>query len=139
MEKFIIYKNMIISLKNVKTVEVTDNGMLTGGHVLISYTNEVKKEDLFYDRKQDATDLFSKIGSLLVGENSPKHESVEDWENRNGKKYPPYGPIWEKHENLDIIDWELKIYANCKLGSNNIGKYIHIVATENGRPDEWRP
>ena len=56
----------------------------------------------------------------------PKHETVEQWEERTGETYPDDGPVWYKP--VTKYNYELIIYRKVKNWS------IVYVANHNGKP-----
>jgi hypothetical protein len=86
----------------------------------------------------------------------PKHETVEEWENRTGKTYPDDGPVWIKsryykyHDDLTAshTDWFYEIIKYSELEylqqhllddieeSEDPEVELICVANHHGKPEE---
>lgn len=65
----------------------------------------------------------------------PKHETVEQWEERTGATYPDDGPVWLYSNNNPTYHkrWLLKTHEDAKLSKH----YCKIVvANHHGKPEK---
>ena len=76
---------------------------------------------------------------LLVKANTPKHETVLEWEERTGEGYPDDGPVWvrawkcnERKPVYCLPVWKLWKHKESKIDPNN----IVFVATHHGKPED---
>lgn len=56
---------------------------------------------------------------------TPRHETVEQWEERTGEKYPSDAPVWVKSPNFPLYLGEyegMKIYPERCIVANHHGK-----------------
>ena len=67
---------------------------------------------------------------------TPKHETISEWENRTGESYPDEAPVWlnekEAVKNGEWIGWSLKVYEQVKGKSPEYWKVI--IANHHGKP-----
>ncbi len=62
---------------------------------------------------------------------TPKHETVEEWENRTGDSYPDDGPVYAKLKEGN--DWGLATYDWTTIFKDNAMDVI--VANHHGKPE----
>lgn len=79
--------------------------------------------------------------------NTPKHETVEEWETRTGESYPDDAPVYFREENEDSKGkwyfWKLSTYKQAiPWGSDEaIKKWMEkykddfVVANHHGKPE----
>lgn len=64
--------------------------------------------------------------------NTPKHETVENWEIRTGESYPDDGPCWEYDE---CSEYRLSLYRSASKRIKYYGQGHCIVANHHGKPE----
>lgn len=74
---------------------------------------------------------------VLTKADTPKHETVEEWEKRTGESYPDDAPVWAwiQGDDFHSDDWELMEYQWGKINVDFPTEQI-IVANNNGKPAE---
>ncbi len=97
--------------------------------------NELSHVSDFWDGDHisfDKDELVAKLEDLL---DTPKHETVEQWEKRTGESYPDDGPVWWRYETCDNDEpWKHHIYSIRHSFKNS--KLQIIVANHHGKPEE---
>jgi hypothetical protein len=67
--------------------------------------------------------------------NTPKHETVEQWEKRTGESYPDDGPVWLTIDSeLWVTGWQLMTKEYWLL-YNNDEQAIVYIANHHGKPE----
>ena len=67
----------------------------------------------------------------------PKHETIEQLEERTGETYPDDAPVWSSYRDvakLSTIEWKLEQWGECKPWEWDSPK-PSIVANQHGKPD----
>ncbi len=66
----------------------------------------------------------------------PKHETVQQWEERTGMAYPDDGPVWLRIDSgLWPCGWILRTKEEWLNGYND-EQAIVVIANEHGRPED---
>jgi len=96
-----------------------------------------------YEMKEGVTLTIEEMRFIESIINQPKHETVEQWEERTGETYPDDGPVWmlQIYPKLDNTWWSLVEYSEHKrwnrlrkdAGLSN-GEIRLIVANHHGKP-----
>lgn len=106
------------------------------GELVIDYSNG----------KIDPCSEYVNLKDVIELINTPKHETVEEWEARTGKSYPDDAPVWFKEtEKDDKGEWyyyKLDTYkGHLPYGSDgavskwkDLNKDNFIVANHHGKP-----
>jgi hypothetical protein len=72
----------------------------------------------------------------IEGDNEPKHETVEQWEERNKTSYPDDAPVWYIDSGcLGWTLWEYQVASKFyRCSESNNPRYV--VANHHGKPEK---
>ncbi len=106
------------------------------GNIHRKHRNKMKQiTDGKYDNSFIQLSYTAFIAGYTRAINTPKHETVDEWENRTGESYHPESPVWvyETHPIKSLgYDWMLRDYRySCIYGCEKV-----LVAMNNhGKPE----
>lgn len=68
--------------------------------------------------------------------NTPKHETVGEWEKRTGESYPDDGPVFVKEKQIygGWMEWKLKPYIKS-MKDLHPAFWRVVIATHHGKPE----
>lgn len=111
---------------------------------IISVRGNIKKRFNYYDIActKNEMNVGMNIENIILDlfdgiHPPPKHETVEQWENRTGQVYPDDGPVWYMDAASD--DYDLVVYRPAKMlltMFNYKAEIQIIVANHHGKPKE---
>jgi hypothetical protein len=80
-----------------------------------------------------ARGLRDGIIDMLAAINTPKHETVEEWEKRTGESYPDDAPVYFRIKDCRDSEWKLH-YTTIKNSFKNT-ELDMIIANHHGKPE----